>query len=60
MARLSKQPLSRGEIAGYLTFVAGLIVIASRNLLTEYWIPVGIAIMAIGLFVAYRSSTPSA
>lgn len=54
MPGIFKRSLSKGEVAGMLIFVGGLAVITARQFLSAIWVPIGVIIMAVGIFVASR------
>jgi drug/metabolite transporter (DMT)-like permease len=57
MFKSFRTPLSKGEIVGYLVFVAGLVILAWRGVLHDGWVTGAAFLMAIGAGAAGRAET---
>jgi hypothetical protein len=52
--------LSRGEVVGYLVFVAGFALLESRGGFRDPWVELAVFVMAAGAVIAGRSTQAAA
>jgi hypothetical protein len=60
MASFFRRPLSRGEITGYLLFVAGFAVLQIRGGFRDPWEELAFLLMVVGVVIAGRAEKTAA